>query len=88
MKYWKEANGIYEETRDFTLFKNRLADKWNLNLQALDDHADLIWTVLNLYPHGRNVMRTRAGKVREVADVESSPKETGVIKLRGFRKVF
>ena len=87
MKYWEEANEVYEKTKEFTLFKESLSVKWDVNFHALAKHADLIWTVLNLYPQGRNVTR----KVeKRIPDHNQSPlkQKTGVIKLRGFRNVF
>ena len=87
LKYWEEANEVYEKTKEFTLFKESLSVKWDVNFHALAKHADLIWTVLNLYPQGRNVTR----KVeKRIPDHNQSPlkQKTGVIKLRGFRNVF
>jgi len=87
LKYWEEANEVYEKTKDFILFKESLSVKWDLNFQALAKHADLIWTILNRYPHGRKVARKEQ---KSIADFKQSPlkQKTGVIKLRGFRNVF
>lgn len=87
--YWHQANEVYQSNReDFTRFKFNLERKWEIKAGSLDQYADMIWTVLNIYPNGRNVLRSRGKRSR----VEKSEKKilaiNGVIKLRGFKRVY
>jgi hypothetical protein len=97
LSYWEEARVEYNSTNDFTRFKFGLAKKWNISVSELDDHADLLWTVIHRYPHGVNVINRKRRKEAIASGVEAnatSPIEEGydqkpqIIKLRGFKRVY
>ena len=93
LEFWSQANDIYEQNKNFPSFSRELAKRWNVSLCELENDLDLLWTVLNLYPNGRKVWKHRKGKkLHEYSsppNQEISPMKTmGVIKLRGFKRVY
>ena len=87
LKYWHQASKVYHATREFAHFKVHLEREWQLAPSTLDEHADMIWTILNIYPHGRNLTRTRRKKVMRKDSETDKSTTTGVIRLRGFRRI-
>ena len=89
LDYWKKAFEIYNEDKDYARFQVKLAGHWEIPVVELADHSDLIWTICNIYPHGRNVTGYRSVKDREAEpeqQIESS--EPVTIKLRGFKEIY
>ena len=88
LDYWQQANSIYDDNRDFSRFKFNLARKWMIDQKSLDQNIDLIWTVLNIYPNGRNIMVSRRRRGVRSRSGTGESLSVGVIKLRGFRRVY
>jgi hypothetical protein len=85
--YWHHASNVYNATRQFARFKIDLEREWRLSPGALDEHADMIWTILNTYPNGRNVTRHRQKRVIRKDSETFNSTTFGVIRLRGFRRM-
>jgi hypothetical protein len=91
--YWQQADSIYQSNHNFVRFHNELAKHWKITTSNLDDSIDLIWSVLNLYPHGSNYSKPRG---RQKGSTIAQPKtqtlqdqkSIGTIKLRGFKRVY
>jgi hypothetical protein len=98
LRYWADVKNVYTDNRSFLGFKHELAKKWNVPASDLDDHTDLIWTIVHGYPHGRNVntkRRKKRGKEAINSDIAvadntrvSNLAAPQVIKLRGFKRVY
>ena len=87
LEFWGQAREVYENTRDFRRFKSDLASKWQLDPAVLEDHVDVIWTILNIYPHGRNIMEPRKYRRKKRSPIGTDGGLGSVIKLRGFRRI-
>tara|TARA_B110001469_G_C9648165_1_gene329002 strand:- start:151 stop:2316 length:2166 start_codon:yes stop_codon:yes gene_type:complete len=91
LTYWQQADSIYQANQDFTRFHYELAKHWKTTAKNLDDYIDLIWSVLNLYPHGRNYSKPKGRQKRSAIEQPHAPrdqKSIGIIKLRGFKRVY
>lgn len=82
--WWAKAAEVFGRNRStYVNFCAAVAREWQLPFTFVVEHADPVWAVLALYPHGR---RPVAGRARK-REGESGPAWTGgTILLRGFRR--
>ncbi|MDC0048738.1 hypothetical protein OAL09_05290 [Verrucomicrobia bacterium] len=88
LKYWKEADEAYQLKKNFYHLQKTLSEKWSLSNDHLNPYIDMIWNILNRYPHGRNIINKRKKGIRKKTKTSSNVNTSGTIKLRGFRKIF
>ncbi|MDA7524933.1 hypothetical protein N8667_05055 [Verrucomicrobia bacterium] len=83
---WARFKAIYDDSdAEFPKFKTRLASEFIPDNEESERLVNTVWAILNIYPHGRTrERRTRERRTRRGAGTASS---SGVIKLRGFRRV-
>lgn len=84
MRYWREIYIAYKEAKMyFDDFEAILLEKWQAHDSIFGEKIDLLWTVCNIYPNGRNRQVLKPITMNKV--IAEKP---NLIKLKGFKKIF
>lgn len=80
LRYVRECQTVFENCgRDYAVFLSRLAETWDLGIDAAEEAAPALWAIFTGYPEGR---RHRRVSVDNIAPVEPAK-----IRLRGFQRL-
>jgi hypothetical protein len=85
LEYWTRAAGFYRESGgDFNWFLRHVGDAWGMGCQAPEVAIEILWAVLKGHPQARPGRRPSGGGAQAPARL---PEMTGLVRLRGFRRV-
>lgn len=83
LRYVREAQVVFVHSgRDYAVFLSRLAETWQLSLEAAEQAGPALWAVLTGYPEGRARRKAASTRASDIIAVEPAR-----IRLRGFRRL-